>query len=1072
MTRSLASHRPPPEAFAHTAILASAGSGKTYQLTSRYLRLLAAGADPAGMLTSTFTRLAAGEIRDRILRRLADAANNAAARSQLAATIHSPGIDDVTPAPPLDRATVIGWLTVVARGMHVLQVRTLDSFFASIVRTFAIELGLPPEPRVIEEDLAAALRGEAIALMLDERDPQALIDLLRRLTQDAADRSVTETIDRAVSGLHALWRETEPGAWECVPEREGLLPPPQLAAAIARLDRTTVRGDRMTTAHVKSCEAARAHRWESFLDAGIANSIAENRQKYGSSIIAPDVRRAYEPLVHHAIAEMVRRARAQTLATRDLLAAYHAQLERLKRRDGVVMFDDLAEAAARAAGADDETIRDDITFRIDARIRHLLLDEFQDTSLDQWRALQPLAREIVSTLPPDRTFFCVGDVKQSIYAWRNAAPEVLDELPRLLPGPGGTSAIRIDTMNTSRRSAQPVIDAVNDVFDGIVSNAALADNSDAAEAWRRGFHRHGTVLKDEPGFVELRTCAAGTSAPARRRARLAVAAERAVSLHAENPTIRIAILVRTNASVAELLFRLRSDPRHVPVSGRGGGPLTDAAPVNAVLDLLHLADHPADTIAAYHIACSPLGEAVELHDWRAEAERQRVARLFRRRLLEDGYAATIADLVPPLAPRCDRRELRRLLQLVELAAVFDPRRTLRTRDFIAMAESTAVADPQPSAIHVMTIHQSKGMEFDAVILPELEWSLARTDTRRPWLILERDGETGPIRRVCRAVNSSVRRFLPNLAPMFARHERRLVRESLSLLYVAMTRARHALYMVVDAPPVTTKGEPDRQGLKTAAGVLRSAVAPGVLQPETTVYHRGDLSWFRRVQGELQPAPEALPIEPIRLARTGPASPRGTRAASASQLASAAAQPLLRHASDEHEARDRGIAMHALFERLDWIESFAATDEELRAVARRAAPRRDAPWIEGLVRSFHEALARPAVAAILSRHQPARGRATPTLRRELPFARLVDGAIQSGAIDRLILWSLDGRIVDAEIIDLKTDAVTPDDAAAHAERYRPQLSIYRDVVSTLPGVAPDRMSVRVVFLATGQVIDLS
>ncbi|MHC4590468.1 MAG: UvrD-helicase domain-containing protein, partial [Planctomycetota bacterium] len=97
-----------PKALKHTFLLASAGSGKTWQLTSRYLQLIAAGAPPASILASTFTRAAAGEIRDRILVRLASAALDDEARAELAGALD---------APELTREQVLSLLADVARSL-------------------------------------------------------------------------------------------------------------------------------------------------------------------------------------------------------------------------------------------------------------------------------------------------------------------------------------------------------------------------------------------------------------------------------------------------------------------------------------------------------------------------------------------------------------------------------------------------------------------------------------------------------------------------------------------------------------------------------------------------------------------------------------------------------------------------------------------------------------------------------------------------------------------------------------------------------------------------------------------
>ena len=186
--------------FQHLRILASAGSGKTYQLTTRYLQLLVAGADPNSILATTFTRAAAGEIRDRLLRDLAEAAIDPNQRRALAKRLDQTALSE---------DDVLEILASLAGQLHRLQIRTLDSFFGTVVRSFALELGIGAEAGIVEQELGRRYRREAVRLMLDERDPQRLVDLLRKLTQGTSDRSVLHAIDRTVEGLYALYREAD-----------------------------------------------------------------------------------------------------------------------------------------------------------------------------------------------------------------------------------------------------------------------------------------------------------------------------------------------------------------------------------------------------------------------------------------------------------------------------------------------------------------------------------------------------------------------------------------------------------------------------------------------------------------------------------------------------------------------------------------------------------------------------------------------------------------------------------------------------------------------------------------------
>ena len=100
-----------------------------------------------------------------------------------------------------------------------------------------------------------------------------------------------------------------------------------------------------------------------------------------------------------------------------------------------------------------------------------------------------------------------------------------------------------------------------------------------------------------------------------------------------------ACLVRTNKVVSYIIAALRK--LGIPASGEGGTPLTDAAPVNALLALLRLADHPGDRLARYHVAQTPVGEMVGYTSHQAGAEANRLARRIRGQLLRDGYGFTL-----------------------------------------------------------------------------------------------------------------------------------------------------------------------------------------------------------------------------------------------------------------------------------------------------------------------------------------------------------------------------------------------------------------------------------------------
>lgn len=131
----------------HVVILASAGTGKTFQLTNRYLTLLRSGS-PERILASTFTRKAAGEILDRILVRLASAITDAKELSRLQQFVGHPEIT---------RDECLQLLQQLTRQLHRVQISTLDALFSKLASSHTFELGFPPGWRLIEEVESARL---------------------------------------------------------------------------------------------------------------------------------------------------------------------------------------------------------------------------------------------------------------------------------------------------------------------------------------------------------------------------------------------------------------------------------------------------------------------------------------------------------------------------------------------------------------------------------------------------------------------------------------------------------------------------------------------------------------------------------------------------------------------------------------------------------------------------------------------------------------------------------------------------------------------------------------------------
>jgi len=478
----------------------------------------------------------------------------------------------------------------------------------------------------------------------------------------------------------------------------------------------------------------------------------------------------------------------------------------------------------------------DVAFRLGATTQHLLLDEFQDTSPIQWKVIEPVALSIAANAE-DHGFFCVGDEKQAIYGWRGGSAELFDRVRREMP------SLQWKNLATSFRSSRTIIEAVNMVFGGLTSNPVFdGDNreaaADGAARWSKGFVPHTTERKNLTGFVSFKTASLVPGEDGEDEPDAYGTAARWIEKElAKAPDATVGVLTRKNTGVARMIAELRA--LGVPASQEGGNPLTDSTAVQIVLAALRFADHPGDSAGRFFVSHTPLGPALGLATDVDDQTAARAASAVRRRLLDEGLGATLADWSEKLSPHLGDRERERLRQLVEFGFVQDAAASLRPSDFAALVERMVFEDPASAQVRVMTIHQAKGLEFDVVVLPELDEKLiGQTPSALAWS----SAPGGMIDNVVRYVDKSVQALLPkNIRDAFEERIVKEAREGLCLLYVALTRAARAL-LVVNEP----SKENERQLPLTLAGVLRGAVRPkGPIPPETTWFELGDANWAKK-----------------------------------------------------------------------------------------------------------------------------------------------------------------------------------------------------------------------------------
>lgn len=1053
----------------HVMILASAGSGKTYALTNRYVRLLALGAPPERIVALTFTRKAAGEFFDEILNKLGRAAGDPAFARKLAAEIECP-------TPP----DFLRLLRAMTDAMHRLRLGTLDGFFARIARTFPLELGLTGDFEVLEEHAARVQRARVLRRLFERTgelapEQREFVEAFKRATFGVEEKRLGAQLDAFLDDHQETFLGAPSGDVWGNPAR--IWPDGSHWLDDPGDDASAVQALRSWAEHAPLGDKQR-ERWHDFLAAWAAwtPGVVPPRPlvyvvdkaleewvalEAGAAVLefdrkrqelSPEACAALRALVRKLVGGELARRLQTTRGIHAVLAGFEAVYHDAVRRAGKLTFGDVqrllqpgdgAPVLSTAGGAS-EGDRLLIDYRLDAEFDHWLLDEFQDTSYGQWSVLRNLIDEVVQDPSGTRSFFYVGDVKQAIFAWREGDPrlfrEIFDHYNAMRPG-----SIAEQHLVRSWRSGPPVIEAVNRVFGAPAVLNALFPGP-AAESWNREWRAHETAQPRLGGQVAVLHAADEAE---RLAATLALLQE----IEPLERGLTCAVLVQDNRTAAALADYLRHEGGLPAVAESDLRVCADNPVGCTLLALVQAAAHPGDTLAWKMVQMSPLAHVLA-------DDGVRTAEELTRRLLAaihaDGFEPALAywagRLDAVLAPD-DAFSRERLRQFASAAARFDATGSRDAAEFVQFMERHTVRDADTSAvIRVMTIHKSKGLGFDLVILADLEGQ--KLDSRRDGLAVQRSAD----RQVEWVLDLPGRLFHGGdgvLSAHVRTAEAEACYEAISLLYVAMTRAKRGLYLLVKPSGRSTSRNYPKLLAETlgedagAVRIGRREFAGG--------WELGDAQWFVDLRMEVAPAGVRAPLPLLDPAVAERRTRLVARLPSAAKAAEIAGSQLF--SMERSDAADFGTAVHHL----------------LAAVERAG----DAD-IEGLVAEWQRQGAAPvaieeAAACVAARALTGVWQA-PThaeVWRERAFEVVVDDAWVSGVFDRVVVERQpNGQAVRATVYDFKTDRVnTEADLARVAGRHAPQLQLYRHVAALLTGLPASVVAAAVVFTRARRVVSL-
>ena len=634
-------------------VSANAGTGKTYVLVRRVLRLLLAGSAPDRILCLTFTKAAAAEMANRLFRQLAAWAT--ADEVQL-----ERDLTELLGHPPTTAETA-RTRTLFASAIETpggLKVQTIHGFCERLLQRFPLEAGLSPGFAVLDEQQQSALLQASTAAVLtgatstdgplqaalhtviahagemtfdsllktaiNERD--AIGELL--LKASASDDPFIEIELRL---LRLLKVPLDTTADSLTADFSNLLDDDAISHIVGALHTGTVSDVNAADKLSEALIATRAQERIAALTSFLLTKENEPRKRLATKGVGENHPGLIAQLTQAAAsaAELTQQGLGLELAiaTAALLRIADRVIDQYTMRKSAMAGLDYADLITKAAGllsssADTQWV----LFKLDGGLDHILVDEAQDTSPLQWRIVTALAEEFfVSTGNGDRlrTVFAVGDEKQSIYGFQGAAPEEFDKTGRKFESEAQqarTAYFRV-ALNTSFRSVAPVLEAVDRVFATPEAASGLTASGDPV---RHAVHRLGqagrieiwpTEIADEVAPEEpwLPAAPSETTAPeARLAARIAdtiagwiTSGERLASENRPITPGDVLILLRKRQPFAPVIIRALK-ARGLPVAGADRIKVTQQIAVEDLVTLGKFLLLPEDDLALASVLKSPM----------------------------------------------------------------------------------------------------------------------------------------------------------------------------------------------------------------------------------------------------------------------------------------------------------------------------------------------------------------------------------------------------------------------------------------------------------------------------------
>ncbi|MGL2686160.1 RecB-like helicase [Helicobacter pylori] len=721
------------------ALKASAGSGKTFALSVRFLALLFKGANPSEILTLTFTKKATAEMKERILDYLKILQKeNLESEKEKSQNILKELEEKYHLDPSLVRNSA---QKIYQRFLNAeIRISTIDAFFQSILRKFCWFVGLSTNFEVNED--TEAHQQQLNEGFLSALNSEQLEELSVFITQCLSYNNYTS--DSILERLRFLKNKLylfDPNKKEPVFDEEGFLE--KLRSLNEQIQSIETASDRAKTA-IK-CDSFRG-----FLNSSLTWLEKKSEYLYFKKLKSeiPTLESECEEIEN----DLKRYYEAKETAIFKKFPKFIQLYDKATSKIQALDFDAIKDKVHVLLNGYEEMPAEFFYFRLDSKIAHILIDEFQDTSLNDYKILAPFIDEIKAGIGQakwHRSVFFVGDVKQSIYAFRGSFSSLFESVSK---------DFYHDNLQFNHRSAPLIINYVNTIFKKAYQNSPTAYLEQKYP--KASQNKHAT-----DGYVKVSLVAD------ERELLLEQILQEAQNLleHRIDPK-NITILCATNKDALEIKNYLQERLSAIHPSTESSAKLSQFVESKIIKHALEyaLAEEPYKPFYKHSV----LKLAGYLHD-----DAIALAGFNPKKESVAGFVWKVMELFE-LYGECAQ-------SCLELAVGCED-----ANDFLEKLEAKAIASSHSKGAQIMTIHKSKGMQFPYVIVCE---RLGNPNSSHSNQLLEEYNGAELLRLYYRMKNREV--VDKDYARALDKEEAAKAHEETNVYYVAFTRAELGLIVV-------------------------------------------------------------------------------------------------------------------------------------------------------------------------------------------------------------------------------------------------------------------------------------